>query len=53
MFSAAYGLDIFAIKQHDIANYSLPIYMCLGALVVAIPLIQYRIKMKISLKDWI
>ncbi|MEI7452283.1 MAG: hypothetical protein WCK37_03725 [Candidatus Falkowbacteria bacterium] len=53
IFAAAYGLDMLAIKKHDIANYSLPIYMCLGAIIIAIPLIRYRIKMKIPLREWI
>jgi len=53
MFAFAFGLDMFAIKDHNIANYSLPIYMSLGAIVVAIPLIIYRLKLKIPLKYWI
>lgn len=53
MFAAGYGLDILAIKEHNLANYSLPVYMVAGSLIVSIPLIVHRIKSKVPLKHWI
>ncbi|MCX6763224.1 MAG: hypothetical protein NTZ97_00605 [Candidatus Moranbacteria bacterium] len=52
-YSLGYGLGMFAITEYTFANYSLPAYMFLGALSVALPLILYRIKNKIPLREWI
>lgn len=46
VFSIGFGLSIFAITEHTIANYVLPIYMCLGAGVIAFIQVQYRLKTK-------
>jgi predicted tellurium resistance membrane protein TerC len=43
-FSIGFGLSVFAITEHTIANYALPIYMFLGAGVIAIIQMEYRIK---------
>lgn len=53
MFAVGYSLDLFAIKEYNLANYSLPVYMSLGSLIVSIPLIAHRLKLKIPLKHWI
>jgi len=52
-FSFGYGLGIFAITEHTIANYSLPVYMCLGSATISLPLVIRRIKNKTPLKEWI
>lgn len=53
LFSVAYGLAIFAIEENTPANYILPLYMALGSSSVALPLTMYRIRNRISLKEWI
>ncbi len=52
-FAIGYGLGAGAIKDHNLANYSLPVYMFLVAVIVSVPLIKYRLKAKIPLKAWI
>jgi len=52
-YSIGYGLGMLAITEHTIANYSLPIYMCIGSMTISLPLIIYRIKTKAPLKEWI
>lgn len=46
VFSVGFGISIFAITEHTIANYVLPIYMSLGAGAVAFIQVQYRLKTK-------
>jgi len=41
-FSLGFGVSIFAITSHSIANYILPLYMLIGAGAVAVIQIQYR-----------
>ena len=53
LFAVGYGLILFAIKNINLANYSVPIYMFLGSLIILIPLVKYRMKKNISLKNWI
>ena len=53
MFALAYGLGIFAITEHSVANYALPLYMLIAPVTVVYPLIRYRIKAKIPLTQWI
>jgi hypothetical protein len=53
LFAIGYGLNMLAIKEHNLANYSLPIYMLLMSILVLIPLIRYRLKEKIPFKSWI
>jgi hypothetical protein len=53
LFSIGYGLAIFAISEHTFANYILPVYMFLGAWIIALPLALYRWKQKIPLSEWI
>lgn len=52
-FSIGYGITMFAITEHTIANYALPIYMTIMAALITTPLIVYRIKRKIPLREWI
>ena len=53
LFALAYGLAIFAISEDTVANYTLPLYMFFGSSSITLPLVLYRIKNKIPLKEWI
>ncbi len=53
VFVLAYALNLFAITEHTVANYILPLWFVLGGSVVALPLTLYRIKHKIPFKEWI
>jgi len=52
-FAIGYGLAIFAITNHTLANYILPFYMFFGSMAIALPLVLYRWRNKTPLKDWI
>ncbi len=52
LYGIGYGLAVFAITEHSFSNYILPIYMAAMTIVIAIPLIEYRLRAKISLKEW-
>lgn len=51
-FSFASFLNMFAIEEHTIANYALPVYMTLGSASIALPLIIYRLKNKVKITEW-
>ena len=53
LFAVGYGLAIFAITEHTLANYVLPFYMFFAALSISLPLILYRLKHRISLVEWV
>ena len=46
-------IAVFAIENYSLESILLPIYMTLGSFFVVFPLIHYRIKMKIPVKNWI
>lgn len=52
LFALGYGLAIFAIPDHTIANYVLPLYMLAGASSIAFPLVRYRWKRRDPLSEW-
>lgn len=52
-FAIAYGLAIFAITEHTVANYALPIYMFFGAGMIALPLALFRWRKRTPLSEWI
>ena len=52
-FAVGYGLVIFAITERTLANYILPLYMFIGALSIALPLILHRWKQKTPLSEWV
>ncbi|OGN07306.1 MAG: hypothetical protein A3B86_00945 [Candidatus Yanofskybacteria bacterium RIFCSPHIGHO2_02_FULL_38_22b] len=52
-FAIAYGLAIFAITNHTPANYILPIWMVIGPLVIAFPMIRFRWHIRAPWKEWI
>jgi xanthine/uracil permease len=53
MFAVAFSLALFAITEHTVANYSLPIYMFIVCCVIIFPLVRVRIKNRTPLKEWI
>jgi len=46
-------IAVFGIEQYTLESLLLPVYMTLGALSVVFPLIRYRIRMRIPVKNWI
>lgn len=52
IFAVGYFLAIFAIPQDTLANWILPLYMTLVALVVAFPLVLHRLRRRVPLKHW-
>lgn len=52
-FGIGYGLAFFSIPEWTFANMILPIYMFVGAGLIALPLILHRVKQGIPLKEWI
>jgi len=53
LFVIGYGLSFFAIEEMTIANLSLPFYMVIVAGLIAWPLITYRLKNQVPLREWI
>ena len=53
LVAIGYGIGMFAIEDNTFANYALPAYMFLGASGITSILSIYRIRKKISLKEWI
>ena len=53
MFGFGYGISIFAITDHTIANYSLPVYMFFSAMLVATILAKHRIRRGIPVRECI
>jgi len=52
IFALGYFLAIFAIPQDTLANWILPLYMTLVALIVAFPLALHRLRHRVPLKYW-
>lgn len=46
-------IAVFAIENHSLESILLPVYMTIGSFFVVFPLVRYRIKMKIPIKNWI
>lgn len=44
---------VFGIEQYTLESLLLPVYMTLGAFFVVFPLIRYRIRMRVPIKNWI
>ncbi len=53
LFALAYGLALFAVPDHSIANLVLPTYMLIGSLSIAFPLVLYRWKNNVPLREWL
>lgn len=52
LFAFGYFLAVFAIPENTVANWILPLYMSLLALVVAFPLALHRLHHRIPLRHW-
>ena len=52
LFAVGYFLAVFAIPENTLANWILPLYMALVALVVAFPLALHRLRHHIPLRHW-
>jgi len=46
-------IAIFAIENYNLESILLPVYMTMGSFFVVYPLVRYRIRMKIPIKNWI
>ena len=46
-------IALFGIEKYTVESLILPIYMTLGAFFVVFPLVRYRIKEKIPVRNWI
>jgi len=53
IFSLGYFFSMFAITENTFANWFLPSFMVLAPALVWVPLIKYRLKNKISIKEWV
>jgi len=53
VFCMASALNIFAIPEQTFANYAYPVYMVIGSGFITLPLVIYRVKKKVPLKEWI
>ncbi len=45
-------IAVFGIEQYTFESLLLPVYMTFGAFSVVFPLIRYRIRMKIPVRNW-
>lgn len=52
-FGLAYSLVFFAIPELTVANLALPVWMVTGSTIITVPMVWYRIKKRIPLKEWI
>ncbi len=46
-------IALFGIENYSLESILLPTYMTIGAFCVVFPLVRYRIRMKIPVKNWI
>ncbi len=46
-------IAVFAIENYSLESILLPVYMTIGSFFVVFPLVRYRIKMKIPIRNWI
>ena len=53
MFAVAYILTLFAVPEHTVSNYILPIYMFLGSGIITLQLVRFRLKNRIPISQWI
>ena len=52
LFAVGYFLAVFAIPENTFANWIVPLYMTLIALIVAFPLALHRLRRRIALRHW-
>ena len=52
LFAVGYFLAVFAIPENTFANWILPLYMTVLALIVAFPLTLHRLRRHVPLRHW-
>jgi hypothetical protein len=52
IFAFGYSVSLLAISESDIVLYIFPLYMIFSTLAVAVPLVLYRIRNGLPLKEW-
>ena len=53
VFAIGYFVAVFAIPEDTVANWILPVYMTVVSLVVAFPLVLYRLRQRTQLRHWV
>lgn len=53
MCAVSYFLSVFAVSEHTFANYALPVYMFIGCGCITWPLVGFRLKERVPLRQWI
>lgn len=53
LFSMGFFISLFAIETYNLENLALPVYMAVGSSLVAMPLIIYRLRMRVPVKHWL
>lgn len=53
VFGLGFGMTVFVIPAWELRYYLVPLYMFFGCIPVWLPLIVYRIKNKIPLRQWV
>jgi len=52
VYAVGYGLAVFAVPEYTVVSMILPLYMLIGAPIIALPLVIHRIKHKVPAKLW-
>jgi len=53
VFCFASALNILAISEYTFANYAYPVYMVVGSSFITLPLIIWRVKKQVPLREWV
>ena len=53
LFCLASALNILAVSEYTFANYAYPVYMAVGSSFITLPLIIWRVKKQVPLKEWV
>lgn len=53
IFGFGFALATLEITDHTLANWAMPIYSVIGAIIVSIPLIWHRLKTQIPVREWV
>ena len=53
IFALGMGISLFAVTDYTPANMTYAVYMVLGSTSTALPLVLYRVRHRIPLKEWI
>jgi hypothetical protein len=53
LFSFGYGISAFGLEKFSVFTLALPVYMFVGANIVAWPLVRYRMLHSIPIRQWV